>query len=338
MRQLGLDGVRRALGFAPDGATWHPIDVAVVIVAASAPSLDAAISPAQDARLAWTTKQATAKDADALAVAVEQHVRGLTALEGASFQPLARVREVVDLLTQTRTPTSDVEAHLVAAVSPRTKLIGVSIVATTDDESPQPPTFYRLPPDIGVAGLATSDRNALDESDPAVYPRLIAWSQGNLGSPFGGCGEESKPPFLLFLRPCAGASRLRCPGYSVAQSSAGLGRCHIEVTTSEPVGCEPNRGWADPLDSDGVRRPKLTDQGDHVCDMMPVDPGVMDACIHDETCADCGSGWCITKVLPRARFCPNGVGPLPIRWVGGALPAPGLVHITCLEEDSHARP
>jgi hypothetical protein len=337
MRQLGSDGVRRALGFAPDWATWHPIDVAVVIIAASARSLDAVISPAQDARLAWITKHATAKDADALAVAVEQRVRGLTAPEGAPFQPLARVREVVDLLTQTRMPASEVEASLLAAVSPRGKLIGVSIVATTDDESPEPPTFYRLPPDISVAGLATSERNSLGESNPAVYPRLIAWAQGVLGSPFSGCGEESRPPFMLFRGRCVGAFQLRCPGYSVAQSSAGLGRCHIQVTPSEPVGCEPNRGWADPLDSDGVRRPRLTDQGAHLCDMMPVDPGVMDACIHDETCADCGSGWCITKVLPHARYCPKGVGPLPIRWVGGALPAPGLVHITCLE-DSDAPP
>jgi hypothetical protein len=338
MRQLGSDGVARAVGFAPDWATWHSIDVAVVIIAASAPSIDAAISPAQDTRLAWITKHATAKDADALAVAVEEHARGLTAPEGASFQPLARVRDVVDLLTQTRMPASDVEANLLAAVSPRTKLIGVSVVATTDDESPEPPTFYRLPPDIGVAGLATSERNSWGESNPAVYPRLIAWSERDAGSPFGDSGEESNPPFLLFPRRFLGGGySWRCPGYSVAQSSPGLGHCSIQITTPEPIGCEPGRGWADPLDSDGVRRPRLTDQGARVCDMMPVDPGVMDACIHDETCADCGSGWCITKVLPQARYCPKGMGPLPIRWVGGALPAPGLVHITCLE-DSDAPP
>jgi hypothetical protein len=330
MRQLGSDAVRTAVGPAPDWAAWHPIDVAVVIVPASAGSLDAAISPARDARLAWTTKRATPKTAEDVALAVEEHVRGLVGREGAAFQPLARARAIVDLLTRARRPASNVEEAIFAAVSSRARWIGVSIVATEDDESPGPTMSYRLPKHVASIGLATSRRDAQGEVDPVAYPRLIDWSEGMLDSPFHDCAEDSQPPFLLFEPRCAHIGRWRCPGYSIAESSPGVGHCHIQITTPEAVTCDPSRGWLDPSASNGSRRPRVTRSGERICDVMPVDPSVMDACIHDETCADCGSGWCVSKVLPLAKYCPN-AAPLPIRWIGGALPAPGLVRITCLE-------
>ena len=331
MQQLGLDALRTATGFAPDWAAWHAIDVAVVIVPASADSLDAAISPARDARLAWTTQRATPKTAEDVALAVEEHVRGLPEPEGASFRPLAQARAIVDLLTRARPPASEVEEAILAEVSPRAKRIGVSIVATADDESPGPTLSYRLPKDVAFIGLATSRRDAQGEIDKVVYPRLIDWSEGMLFSPFYDCAGDSRPPFWLFEPKCRNqGGGWRCPGYTIAESSPGVGHCHIQLTTPEAATCEPSRGWLDPLASNGSRRPRVTRTGERICDVMPVDASVMDACIHDETCADCGSGWCVSKVLPRAKYCPH-AAPLPIRWVGGALPAPGLVRITCLE-------
>ena len=193
------------------------------------------------------------------------------------------------------------------------------------------PGWYRLPRDVVFIGLATGRRDPQGMADPLVYPRLIDWSEGILESPFSDCAEESAPPFLLFRPRCGGVIRPRCPGYAIAESSPGLGRCVIEITTPEAVMCDPTRGWANPLASNGSRRPRITKMEERICEVMPVEAGAMDACIHDETCADCGGGWCVTKVLPLAKFCGDSA-PLPIRWVGGALPAPGRIHITCLEE------
>jgi hypothetical protein len=189
-----------------------------------------------------------------------------------------------------------------------------------------------LSPEIATIGLATSERDPLGEADPLVYPRLLDWSDGMLRAPFGGCTETSAAPsFLFFASLCS--VQARCPSHSIAEISPGLGRCIIRITTPEPVMCDASRGWIDPLASNGSRRPRFTSEGERICEVMPVDPGVMDTCIHDDKCENCGSGWCVSEVLPLARFCPAGSAPLPIRWIGGALPRPGTVQITCLSPD-----
>ena len=335
MRQLGADAVIVAAGHTPDWAAWHPIDVTVVIVPASAPSLDAVMSPAGDPRLAWTTTRATPQSAEEVARAVEEHVGNLAAPEGAPFQPLARAREVVDLLASPFPSTNPAAEALRAAVSPRPKSIAVSIVASMDDESPGPTKAYRFLLEGPVVGLVTSQRDSLDRPNPLIYPRLIDWSDKMIGSPFSPfCDPSQNPPFLLFGQRCHSQSESWCDDVAIAQSSPGVGRCLVEITTPEPVMCEPSRGWIDPLASNGTRRPRVTKKGERICEVSPVDPSVMDACVHDATCTDCGAGWCISE-LPRAGTCPTGRR-LPIRWTGGALPAPGIVHITCLQESTSA--
>jgi hypothetical protein len=71
-------------------------------------------------------------------------------------------------------------------------------------------------------------------------------------------------------------------------------------------------------------------KGEHVCEALPVAAAVMDACIHDETCANCGSGWCVSEVRPRADICPNSPAKV-LRWVGGVLPEGGSFRVTCSE-------
>jgi hypothetical protein len=82
------------------------------------------------------------------------------------------------------------------------------------------------------------------------------------------------------------------------------------------------------MDADGVRRTDVNHNGAHACEAMLVDAEVLDACIHDATCANCGSGWCLSDVRP-AR-CPASPSKT-LRWVGGVLPEPGNVHVTCGE-------
>ena len=214
----------------------------------------------------------------------------------------------------------------------------MAVVATTDDESPGPTKSYRPRRDAAVIGLATSRRDSHGEIDPLIYPRLIDWSDGMIGSPFSSdCVEDSSPPFLLFGEPCQKESKLWCPRHTIAESSPGVGRCVIQITTPEPITCDPRRGWVNPLASNGDRRPRVTKGGERICEVIPVTQDVMDACIHDESCADCGSGWCVSEVLPLAKFCQE-ASSLPIRWAGGALPSPGVVHITCLERLDGAPP
>jgi len=156
-----------------------------------------------------------------------------------------------------------------------------------------------------------------------------------LSGGWGGCYDYDKAqtPFVLFDHGLCVTWRSRCDLQPIAEISPGLGACHIQVTTLDPPSCDASRGWADPLDADGVRRARVDKKGERVCELLPIEPRSMDACMHDETCADCGSGWCVSEVQPKlAERCPGSPSRY-LRWIGGALPTPGWVHVTCLEKD-----
>jgi hypothetical protein len=321
----------------PDPAPWHPVDMRVVIVPASSVAVDAAAGPVNDPKLVWATVQATEEGAEAIGRAVDAAVQRMETSSGAHFRPLERAHDIAGLLTGGRAPANAVEAELVAATLPKPKFpsVAVSVVAASDDESPEPAESYRL--DFVVSGLAfeiaagivTPGARHQRDLDVARFPRLSRWAFNRTWSPFIGCGAEGAP-FTLFEEWCVDY-RYRCDGRPIEQLSPGLGSCYIETTTVDPPACAAERGWADPKDSDGVRRPHVDERGEHVCEVMPVEPRYMDACIHDETCADCGNGWCVTETRADERFCGPYFKLSPIRWVGGALPAPGTVRITCRE-------
>jgi hypothetical protein len=302
-----------------DLASWHPVDIRIILVPASSPSIESVASPATNPALAWTTNQATQEGRNALALAVDAEVGRMTAMPGAAYRPLERARDVVHLLDGTREASGEVEKSLVASLSSRRRkkhYIGVSIVTASDDESPEPSRSYLV--DLGREAMAvnvvTGDGRGLEAPDPDRFPRLNEWAKAATDSVLGTCVDYRVP----------------CDARPIEEISPGVGRCYVEITTTDPPVCDRSRGWVDPLGADGVRRPRLNDKGETVCEVLPVDAAVMDACIHDATCANCGSGWCVSEVRPTAGYCRN---PLPkmLRWVGGVLPEPGSLRATCSE-------
>ncbi|MET0595524.1 MAG: hypothetical protein ABW133_22685, partial [Polyangiaceae bacterium] len=118
------------------------------------------------------------------------------------------------------------------------------------------------------------------------------------------------------------------------EKSPGVGDCFIEINSSQPSICDPSRGWTDPRDADGVRRPRRNARGETVCEGQPVVPEHMEACAHDPLCADCGSGWCVTDVWPKGKsVCSPPVPENRIRWVGGIWPDSGRIRVTCRKAD-----
>jgi hypothetical protein len=337
IRRLGWDLVGDYRARSSDAAAWHPADIRVILAPPSAVSTESIASPTNDAALAWTTIQATQDGANALAAAVDGHVLAESAPLEAPFHPLERARHVGELMAALRPPLDDREAQLVAIASARTwGAIGISIVAASDDESPDAPESYVINAPSGgpsiVAGIVTPESDRSGKVDAMAYPRLAAWSEGRLWAPVDGCYDGLDAPFVLFSELCTDYGGYRCDGRPIRQRSLGLGDCNIEVTTLEPNTCASNRGWDDPMDTDGVRRSRTTITGARVCEVQPVDPSVMDLCVHDPTCAGCGSGWCITQINNAMNLCAPGSMPRSIRFVGGALPDRGSVHVVCRED------
>jgi hypothetical protein len=251
----------------------------------------------------------------------------MTAPLGATFRPLERARDVVRLLQGKREATGEAEkAFIASAASNLRSFIFVSIVTTSDDESPEPIAAYDLDMPVSVV---TQDGQGRARLDPVRFPRFSAWAMGSTEGSMTGCHDDVDPPWALFGEFCVDF-RLWCDHRPIAEISPGIGRCDIEITTVEPPRCDASRGWADPKGADGVRRPRTNTKGEHVCEVLPVAAEFMDACIHDPTCAECGNGWCVSEVRPRARSCPA-TPPKVLRWVGGVLPEPGSIHVTCIE-------
>jgi hypothetical protein len=328
----------------PDRAAWRPVDMRLVLVPASSSAIESVASPATDPALAWTANQATREGREALIDAAVRNVARMASPPGAAFRPLERAAEIVKLLRGTRAPSNAAESTLLAGtMSGRRQhfFIGAVIVAATDDESPQPVPWYRLYDTYfeWPLNVVTLEQRGKEPPDAVRYPRLAEWVKGTHPG-VGACFDDDmvEPPFELFPHGLCAGYRFRCDRQPIAQISPGLGACHIEITTVEPSTCDASRGWADPMDADGVRRPRVDASGERVCEVEPVEASAMSACMHDETCADCGSGWCVSEIQPKlAERCP--LAPRAgLRFIGGALPSGGWLRVTCLEPNDSPAP
>jgi hypothetical protein len=330
VRHIGAAALAKFELMAPDRAAWNSFDLRVVIVPASAESIIDVASPARDPALAVTTHRLTLEANEVLVRAVEDAVRQMkSAPSGAPFRPLERVRGVLSLVLGERAPADDAESALVASTSAGRlhRNVAVSVLATTDDESPELPLSYRVSPDpflVPMHVVTPEGRGKRYLGEPG-YPRLSLWAIERFNAWLNDCADPVDPPIELFMRSCLDAEPW-CDSRPIEEISPGVGRCRIRITTKDPPFCDASRGWADPLESDGVRRPHVDSDGMHACEALPVDARAMDACIHDAACSDCGSGWCLSDVRPSR--CPGGQS-RTLRWVGGVLPEPGYVNVRC---------
>ena len=312
-----------------DPAAWTPLDVRVVIVPASSSSMDGVVLAGLESGLRAETGHATLGDVEALTLAVQRQVGRMSIISGVPFRPLERARDVTALLEKRRAPaTPDEEALVASVVSPLTRyIIGVAVIASADDESEAPVEALQLSIDLRANVITPHGRSSSGQIDASLFPRLSKW----MPSARFGCDEN--PLHQIFWTYCGGYQP-RCDTPPIAESSPGLGHCYVEITSGDSLPCDPHRGWTDPTDAAGIRRPRVDAEGQRVCEMLPVVPAHMDACIGDPDCAACGSGWCLSNFgFPAAHMCKNPLPPRRMRFIGGALPVGGKVRFTCREPD-----
>jgi hypothetical protein len=326
-----------------DPARWMPVDIRVLLVRPDVGAPDWIIGPMDDAALGWTTFRATASGADALGSGVGAALALRTTSTSGVFRPLEAAASITSLVRQERPPVGDREAEIAANIATRHwAQIGVAVIATTDDESPNAAESYGegmaiqanvITPEIPAGNVGEAERHDLLV---ARYPRLLAWAEQTytdfLG--LGGLCLEGEPgPFALFHVGICGSLRSRCLTRPILEISPGIGACNVQIEMTEPDACVASRGWVDPLGDDGARHARWTSTGGRVCDAGPVAPEVMDRCIHDSQCTDCGSGWCVSQIAPI-----NGCSVGQIRWVGGVIPEHGTVRVRCVEDETPRLP
>jgi hypothetical protein len=96
--------------------------------------------------------------------------------------------------------------------------------------------------------------------------------------------------------------------------------------------CDAARGWLDPEDGDGMRRPRFVDdpRGHHrLCELRQLTGDDLAACRTDALCTDCRSGFCQSE-LPGLDHCAAGEFPSRLRFVRDAVAGSGAtVRIDC---------
>ncbi len=348
IREIGFQRVIGSYARLPDPATWHPIDLRIAVVGASASSSEMASTPLDYPELAWTTVQATNDGAERLAGAVDARVAAMTmAVADAPFHPLELAYSMFDVAVGQRTPEGHVEGWLSSLANlEHPSVVAIGIVAASDDESPEPPDGYNLAQlvQIQVGDVATPGRLAAGyvgparDPDPALFPRLSAWRHANAGG-IGACFEAPQGAYsLLEGGLCLDPSRTpQCTPRPIAEASPGIGICDVWITTPAHEGCPAIRGWADPVNQAGVPASVFDEMGNRICEAKPVDERSLNACVHDPTCADCTSGYCITEVTDWLDPCPPSQLPFRMRWIGGVLGDNTSVHVACREDSVRVR-
>jgi hypothetical protein len=320
-----LTALRRC-GFDADPAGWPVTDFRFVVVRPSAGLDSMWTTPSDDPNLRLQSNT-WSPDGTALFSAVRLALDGgPTAAAGAPYSLLSSVRYTVDLLAGNRVPATDAEQHVADAGSDAG--IEVVVATTRDDESAGSVATYELPSTLFGHPSVTKvvpvgPGGCTDTETPDAAPRLDAWdplgnsrvwpcwfdAQGWLG--ILGVGADCVP---------------RCLDSPIAVDSDGSAECLVTVTALDSAPCDPARGWADPMGSDGVRRPKTTrdptgtDQ--RTCEVQQLTGDALEKCRTTEDCPDCGSGWCRTDLTDlgwQDSDCHGRGGTPHVRFVGGAL-------------------
>jgi hypothetical protein len=123
-----------------------------------------------------------------------------------------------------------------------------------------------------------------------------------------------------------------CLSHPPVRSSSGSASCRI-LAQEQLYTCPTDIGWLDPLDSDGVRRPRTISVNGtslQVCEIVQLEGAALEACRNDLTCTGCTPGWCWTEVseLASGACAPGTVYPA-FRFVGGSDQPGVTVTIVC---------
>lgn len=310
-----------------DPAAACPVDLRLVFALPSGEPDARIVGPATLPALRWSTKWATEAALDAYLAELRATLETALAPDGAPYRPLEAADELMRLLLGLRSPSSEVEAALVADLASDEPWIELVLASARDDESPLAPSAYTWPDELPWLPTLIAPGEATDacQHPVAVRGRLGEWAGRahpmTLALP---CGDEGSFD-ELFTFPCH-RFLARCTEHPIALDSRGRADCRVFARSFETAACEAARGWMDPEDPDGIRRPRFEEDEEgrpmRACEIAQHEGARLEACRTELSCPDCGSGFCQTEV-PELAHLPAACGrlgghPLNLRLTGEA--------------------
>lgn len=323
-----------------DPAAACPVDLRLVLAQPSADPgvriLGAATLPA----LRWSTTWATEAALDAYLSELRATLEMALASEDAPYRPLEAADDLMRLLLGLRSPEAEIEAALVADLASDEPWVELVLASARDDESPLAADAYLWPdePPWLATLIAPSSIEAEGcENGVSLRGRLGAWAiqapSATLALP---C--DSQESFDRLFAPLSGNHFLvPCTERPIALDSDGRADCRVLARSFETAACEASRGWMDPEDADGIRRPRFEgDEGGQpirVCEIVQHEGARLDACRTELSCPECGSGFCRTQspelTHPPAYCGRDGGYPLNLRFTGEAALGASELVIRC---------
>lgn len=325
-------------GACRDPAAACPVDLRLVLARPSADPGVRILGPATWPALRWSTKWATEPALDAYLAELRQALETPLAPEGAPYRPLEAADDLMRLLLGLRAPSSEIEAAIVADVASDEPWIELVLASARDDESPRAPAAYTWPDELPWLSTLMARGEDADACEPhvALRGRLGAWA------------ERARP--VTFALPCDDRARFdevftlschravpRCTEHPVAIDARGRADCRVFARSFETAACEAARGWLDPEDHDGIRRPRFEDDEEgrptRICEIVQHEGARLEACRTDLSCPECGSGFCKTDV-PELAHSPVSCGwggghPLDLRFTGAASVNASEILVRC---------
>lgn len=329
-------------GACRDPAAACPVDLRLVLAQPSAEPGARMLGPATLPALRWSTKWATEPGLDGYMVGLRSMLEATVAPESALYRPLEAADDVLRLLLGLRAPGSEIEAALVADVASDEPWIELVLASARDDESPLAPDAYLWPDDL--RWLVTSIAPGSIEAEACEHPAVL---RGRLGE------WASKASSMSLALPCDAQTSfdelfaslsgtgtrflVPCTAYPIAVDPHGRAACRVFARRIDTDACETSRGWMDPEDADGIRRPRFeADERGHpmrVCEIVQHEGARLEACRTELSCADCGSGFCRTEIPELTHppaYCSNRGGhPLDFRFTGEAAVGASELVLRC---------
>lgn len=323
-----------------DPAAWHPGDNRVVIARPSAPDDLVLFTSVQSPPLAWVTQTSLEEEIAPVVSATKSALADRLAQPGDTYRPLRAARRALDLLSGSRVPETPEEKSFVETL-PEDMFVQLLMVSPRDDEDGA--SVEQLLPSAEsrelmlypwVVGPFGSDPSSYCEiSPPGGASRLGIWGKA-LDANFGTWPCDGKYFWDNLLAAFAVDCGPRCHSRPIVIDEEGNAACRFFIEKEDLGPCDPERGWFDP---EGL--PEIVTVGGvdlRRCEIRQLTGASLEACRGTLECSGCGSGFCATEVpeLDESEYCPNDFY-WPLRFVGGALDAPGEVFSgVCLTESA----
>jgi hypothetical protein len=321
-----------------DPASWHPGDIRVIVVRPSAPDDIALWTPIQTPALAWITRASTKEEVDVVVSAAAEALEQRLAGSQEPYRPLHAAKRAAEMLSGIRQPVTDEEASFVASL-PRDLYVRLIVAGTRDDEDVTPLDDLALDEKTralllrpAVVGPFTPKYSTCDSVDGPGDTRLQTWGY-QLNAEVAAWPCDDTITWDDMLSACCADCGLSCHDRPLVVAPDGKVECRIYVDQLDLTACDAERGWKDP---DG--KPQMIERyGTSMrrCEIVQLTGPDLESCRSSLECSGCKSGFCATGVqeLDLSQYCGSDEHAWPLRFIGGALDAPGgWLHLGCLTD------